>query len=319
MQDLLPLVQNTMQRNRAQAEVADIETGPLSGALSGQRAEATDITQFQKAVETVKRRLDGVNGRLKQLERTHEETKTIIASKQIAAKREEIQAAIQSISGEAAQVKREIDDLERANQPFLQRSRSGHFTTQQRIRLTVLSKLRQQLRDLVGGFAALRDRMRQDEFEATEKRVYTITGQHVAEEQINRIVDNGASDQLFQQAIREQGRVQVLNTLTDIQERHNAMAGILRSLEQLLTLFTDMAVLVEEQGQVIDNIEQHVGVAKTYVSGGVKDLEEAKTIQKSSRKMIAWVGGVIALIILIIIIAVSVSVTKNKNSSSSSG
>jgi len=47
----------------------------------------------------------------------------------------------------------------------------------------------------------------------------------------------------------------VLDTLVEIQERHAAVRELEKSLLDLHQIFLDMAVLVEAQGDMLDNIE----------------------------------------------------------------
>ena len=49
-------------------------------------------------------------------------------------------------------------------------------------------------------------------------------------------------------------RLQVADTLAEIQERHDAVKELERSLLDLHQIFLDMAVLVEAQGEMLDNI-----------------------------------------------------------------
>ena len=53
--------------------------------------------------------------------------------------------------------------------------------------------------------------------------------------------------------------MQVLDTLAEINERHEAVKELEKSLMELHQIFLDMAVLVEAQGEMLDNIEQQVG------------------------------------------------------------
>jgi t-SNARE complex subunit (syntaxin) len=46
-----------------------------------------------------------------------------------------------------------------------------------------------------------------------------------------------------------------------------------------------MSVLVETQGEMLDQIEYSVQQAHAYVEKGVKQLEKAKQSQKDSRKV----------------------------------
>jgi t-SNARE complex subunit (syntaxin) len=47
----------------------------------------------------------------------------------------------------------------------------------------------------------------------------------------------------------------VLDTVQEIQERHSAVKDLERQLLGLHQIFLDMAVLVEAQGEMLDNIE----------------------------------------------------------------
>ena len=70
-----------------------------------------------------------------------------------------------------------------------------------------------------------------------------------------------------------------------------------------LQLFVDMAVLVESQGELLNQIEHNVEQAVGYVAGGVEELNKASDHQKASRKkmmiiccIIVVIGGIIAAI-----------------------
>ena len=91
-----------------------------------------------------------------------------------------------------------------------------------------------------------------------ERRVYTVTGQHATEDEIDRMIENGEAESVFQRAILEQGRGYVMDTLAEIRERRDAVKELEASLMELHQIFLDMAVLVETQGQMIDNIEAQV-------------------------------------------------------------
>lgn len=58
--------------------------------------------------------------------------------------------------------------------------------------------------------------------------------------------------------------VQAMDTLAEIQERHEAVKELERSLLDLHQIFLDMAVLVEAQGEMLDNIEAQVYCIKTH-------------------------------------------------------
>ncbi|KAI3714079.1 hypothetical protein L1987_72669 [Smallanthus sonchifolius] len=75
-----------------------------------------------------------------------------------------------------------------------------------------------------------------------------------------------------------------MDTVSEIQERHDAIIEIEKNLIELHQIFLDMAVLVEAQGQQLNDIESHVAHASSFVRLGAEQIVEAKELQKSSRR-----------------------------------
>ena len=81
-----------------------------------------------------------------------------------------------------------------------------------------------------------------------ERRYYTITGEEADEDTLDQLMETGDSETIFQQAIESQGRGQVMDTVMEIQERHDAVMEVEKGLLELHQIFLDMATLVEQQG-----------------------------------------------------------------------
>ncbi|KAL5981190.1 hypothetical protein ACLOJK_029111 [Asimina triloba] len=150
-------------------------------------------------------------------------------------------------------------------------------------------------------FQTLRETIHEEYREVIERRVFTVTGTRADEETIDKLIETGNGEQIFQKAIQEQGRGQVMDTLAEIQERHDAVRELERKLIELQQIFLDMAVLVEAQGDMLDNIESQVSSAVDHVQSGTTALQKAKKLQKSSRKCMC-----IAIIILLIVVVIIV-------------
>ncbi|KAJ0480730.1 putative target SNARE coiled-coil domain, syntaxin domain, syntaxin/epimorphin [Helianthus annuus] len=116
---------------------------------------------------------------------------------------------------------------------------------------------------------------------------------------IDRLIETGDSEQIFQKAIQEQGRGQVVDTLAEIQERHDAVIEVERKLLDLQQIFQDLAILVDAQGEMLDNIETHVSSAVDHVQSANKALQKTKKLQKNTRKWIC-----VSIMVLLIVISV---------------
>lgn len=97
----------------------------------------------------------------------------------------------------------------------------------------------------------------------------------------------------------------------EIQDRHDAAKEIETSLLELHQVFLDMAVMVEAQGEKMDDIEHHVMNAAHYVNDGTKNLKTAKVYQKSSRKCMCF--GIILLLIIILVIVIPIITSFSKS------
>ena len=87
------------------------------------------------------------------------------------------------------------------------------------------------------------------------------------------------------------------------QVRHEAVMDIQRSLNKLHQVFLDMAILVETQGEKLDNIEDNVVNAGNFIHGGTNSLYYADQMKKKNRKWLCWVFAVGLIILLVCIIA----------------
>jgi t-SNARE complex subunit (syntaxin) len=56
------------------------------------------------------------------------------------------------------------------------------------------------------------------------------------------------------------------------------------SIKEVHQLFMDMALMVDAQGVLLDNIEEMVSSSAEYTESGVKELVKAKNYQNEARK-----------------------------------
>ena len=78
-------------------------------------------------------------------------------------------------------------------------------------------------------------------------------------------------------------------------------------------MFLDMTVLVQHQGEQLDDIESHVARAHSFVRTGAEQLQTARKHQKNTRK---WTCYCIILLLVIILFVVLFTVKPWENSSS---
>ncbi|KAM3745055.1 hypothetical protein ACB098_06G097200 [Castanea mollissima] len=256
---------------------------------------------FNKQIQETEKQVEKLSGFLKQLKDANEESKAVTKASAMKAIKKRMEKDIDEVGKIARNVKGKLEAISKDNISNRQKPGCEKGTGVDRARMNMTNALMKKFKDLMTEFQTLRQRIQDEYREVVERRVMTVTGTRPDDETIDHLIETGNSEQIFQKAMQEAGRGQVLNTLEEIQERHDVVKEIEKKLLDLHQIYLDMAVLVEAQGEILDNIENQVTTAVDHVQRGTTVLQNAKKLQKNSRK---WMC--IAIIILLVIVAVIV-------------
>ncbi|OMO76550.1 hypothetical protein CCACVL1_15579 [Corchorus capsularis] len=277
---------------KQQAMLDDMEAGN----------ESVNLDKFFEDVENVKEDMKTVEGLYKALQEANEESKTVHNAKTMKQLRARMDLDVEQVLKRVKIIKGKLEGLECSNAASRNVPGCGPGSSADRTRTSVVSGLGKKLKDLMDDFQGLRARMQSEYKETVERRYFTITGQKADEDTIENLISSGESESFLQRAIQEQGRGQIMDTISEIQERHDAVKEIEKNLIELHQIFLDMAALVEAQGHQLNDIESHVAHASSFVRRGTENLQEAREYQKDSRKWtcIAIMAGCILLLIILL-------------------
>ena len=100
----------------------------------------------------------------------------------------------------------------------------------------------------------------------------------------------------------------------NVQDKYQDVLTLEASVQELYQMFQDFALLVDQQGELLDQIEHQVQAASEYIDDGNKDMVQAIELQKSIRKKqcccIVTILVVIGIIVGIVFASQSVSFFK---------
>lgn len=257
-----------------------------------------NLEPFFKDVETIKVQLQNLETHYTDLKSCHEQSKTLHNAQSIKNLRYKMDSHVSNSLKIAKQVKSNLQSLEKSNATSRTLPNSGPGSSSDRTRTSVVNGLRKKLQSNMSSFSTLRETIAIEYRDTVKRRYYTVTGENANETVLEDLISTGESETFLQKAIQVQGRGQVMDTISEIQERHGAVQAIEKNLMALHQVFLDMSVLVESQGEQLDNIESHVERASSFVRGGTRHLEVAKKLQRNSRKWYCF-----AILLLLIIIA----------------
>mmetsp|Transcript_8629 Transcript_8629/g.8525 ORF Transcript_8629/g.8525 Transcript_8629/m.8525 type:complete len:290 (+) Transcript_8629:173-1042(+) len=132
------------------------------------------------------------------------------------------------------------------------------------------------------------------------ERQYRIIKPDASDDEVRAAVEDGNSQQYFQQALMQSNRRGEARTvLNEVQVRHRELLKLEKTMAELTQLFHDMEEMIIEQDQPIQQIDEQIHTAQHDIEQGVGHTNKAVTSAKKARKKKIW-----CLVICLIIIAI---------------
>jgi len=294
------LLTDSFEKDEKPERERDIEMGnrnPKDNSDYGLK----DFFEQVKEIETL---LDKMSNIVHKLQEANEESKSVTKASAMKAIKGRMEKDIDEVGKIARNVKVKLEQMDRNNLENRKKPGCGKGTSVDRSRMSMTIALKKKLKERMNDFQNLRQTIQEEYREVVERRIFTVTGTKPSEEVIDRLIETGSSEQIFERAIQGTGRGQILAAVEEIQERHDAVMEIEKRLLELQQIFADMAALVDAQGEVLDNIENQVQNAVNHVVTGTEALREAKNYQKKSRK--CMMIAIIILLVIAIIVVLSI-------------
>ncbi|XWS42079.1 hypothetical protein CRYUN_Cryun17cG0138100 [Craigia yunnanensis] len=256
-----------------------------------------NLSQFFEEVELIKITMEEITNLVFDLQTLNEDTKSTHSAKILRGLRDRMESDTVSIIRKAKIVKARLESLDRSNATNRRLSEAyKEGTCVDRTRISITNGLRVKLREMMNDFQALRENILLDHKEDLKRRYYNATGELPSEDVLEKVISGSGKVQLFAEKVEMDLRSN---------ERHETVMDIQRSLQKLHQVFLDMAVLVEAQGEKMDDIEENVANAGNFISGGTNSLYYANQMKKKA--WVSWVWAVALIILLVCIISMLAS------------
>ncbi|NWU37011.1 STX2 protein, partial [Hylia prasina] len=138
--------------------------------------------------------------------------------------------------------------------------------------------------------------------------VFVLAGKTTTDEELEEMLESG-NPSIFTSDIISDSQI-TRQALNEIESRHKDIMKLESSIRELHEMFMDMAMFVETQGEMINNIEKNVMNATDYVEHAKEETKKAVKYQsKARRKMwIIIIVSVVLIAIVALIIGLSVGI-----------
>lgn len=292
----------------------DIEVGVGVGKDKdkdkGQDGPAKEFMEdFFKEVGNIKGLLTNLRRNVKQIEEKYVQQLNSISIDQVGSKNE-VQNLIDATNGIVTDLRKRLEKMKTDNNTFAASKDSS--TTEVRVRTNMHSTLTQKFLEVAQEYQEVQTTYK-NRYKEKVERQYKIAKPDATPEEIDEALESGDSSKIFaNQILDTHMHAQAKNALAYIEARHQDIKRLEASIQELHQLFVDMAILVDSQGEMLNQIEYNVSKSVAYTKEGVEELRSAIKYQKKSRKKMLIII-VILIIVIIVILAPTLSTVLKQN------
>ncbi|XP_076265814.1 syntaxin 1A isoform X5 [Rhynchophorus ferrugineus] len=289
-----------MTKDRLAALVAaqsdDDDVGPDDVAVNVEGRDGF-MDAFFGEVEEIREMIDKIQANVEEVKKKHS---AILSAPQSDDKtKQELEDLMSDIKKTANKVRAKLKVIE---QSIDQEETTNKNSADLRIRKIQQSTLSRKFVEVMTEYNRTQTDYR-ERCKARIMRQLEITGRTTTNEELEEMLEQGNSAVFTQGIIME--TQQAKQTLADIEARHADIIKLENSIRELHDMFMDMAMLVENQGELVDRIEYHVETTGNHVAEGRVQLKAAEEYQSKARKKKIFIFICLTVLIVILIIILS--------------
>jgi len=289
-----------------QVDEEDGEENSQSDHLDDESSTNENITEFLLQVEEIR----SILGKIEQLVDVVriKQSQILAAPTNDNAAREEMERATSGISREANKARSKLAEMkEKVENVQLDLSIIG----EQRIYKSQHAMLSRKFISIMTSYNVVQQEHRRKCKERIRRQL-EITGRSYDDEQIEEMLEGNQEGNVgVFSGLAVMDSQQSKQALNDIEARHNDIMKLETSIRELHDMFMDMAMMVEQQGEMINMIEHNVGNAEEYVEKAVVQLKEAVVLKTAVRKKKWLIFFLVLIIIAILGVVIYFSIPKN--------
>jgi len=281
-------------------EDVEIEMKPLKGK---EKAGADGMATFLVVAEEINGKVDEVKKNVEDMRKTQR----LIISEPSRAERDKHQARHSDLVDANKHLGRRVQKLIKEEQENLvaleeKGKHSSQVLNEIRLKRTQIQTASNRFLEIWTEYNTLQVQFREKVKEDLVKCL-RVTNNQLTEEEIEEKIDAGEG--VFSASIMQE-TAQAKEQLARVENRHKDIKRLEEGITEIHSMFMDLAMLVEQQGEMVTRIEDHINTASIDVEKGRENLSKAETLQKSARKK-KVILGILAVVVVLILLLVILS------------
>lgn len=278
---------------------ADIEKGRPT------TKQEIDKAIFFTAVEEIKGKIAHIIEATADVERINEQAQKATTTEKEQELSRRLRKTIDTTNKQAKAAKNLIGELKAENE---QLKKQGELKASDlRVRENLLNTLTRKFIDEMKAYQASQQKYKTD-IQNKMKRQVKVVKPDATDEEVEEIMrSEGGRDALYKQTILAGGVNDEITAVTaKVAGKYQDVKALEQSVAELHQMFLDFALLVEQQGELLNNIEHQVRQAADHVEEANKDVYQSIELQKSIRKKQLWIILIVVIVLVVILFATGI-------------
>ncbi|KAL0484589.1 t-SNARE family protein [Acrasis kona] len=266
--------------------------------MNGTNEMGMQMEQYYKEVESIEQLLLVTKTLMEKLKKVQVEALNTVSTENQAYTKSQVRTLTNEAAGKIQLIKDQLCSMDEVTQELRDSEGSSAVV---RIREQQHANLTRQFAELVNQYKYAQEEY-QIAYKARMKRTLKIVNQDVTDQQVDELLTKQEINpqDVFQSQLRlTSSQKHTLDaTYQEVYETHQEILELDRGMREIKQLFIDLATLMREQEDLMDNVAHNVTKANNYVDKGIKNTKTARKYQKKSRWLYCAILGVIILAIL---------------------
>eukprot|EP00039_Didymoeca_costata_P019743 m.338751 g.338751 ORF g.338751 m.338751 type:complete len:302 (-) comp18534_c0_seq1:90-995(-) len=288
------------------AQMPDVITPGANSAEIGteyevEEEEDSSMDAFFAEVKQIRDNIQAIEENVAVVEHKHQDLLVAYSQKQTQEANEALEKIMNEISAIANKVRTQLQRMDKANKDAEHNLEAG--SADMRIRKSQHSTLSRKFISVMTTYNDIQAANKRKYREAIQRQC-RIVDPDIKDEVVDHLLETGTTADIFKGRRLDEAE----QALSDIKDRHEDILRLERSLKELHEMFLDMAILVRDQGDMIDRIEHSVDKATNYVERARRQVQQAEQYQTQARHkriccyvcLLLAIGVVVAIVMSVI-------------------
>lgn len=304
--------QTKKKKQKSADEVNDFEWGkdPADGAAAddGQNeapSQPEHMKQFFDDVEAIKSDIAAVTEATEEITTLKDRAVLATSETEEAKISDSIRTLVEGTNGRAKKCKNLLGLLKEENANMKKEGKAK--PTDLRVRDNLVNTLLRKFIDEMKRYQNAQQQYKTDVKKKVTRQVQMIKPD-ATDQDVDQIMrSEGGREALYQQQILSGGvNDQIKTQYRAVAGKYQDVLTLEASVAELHQMFLDFALLTEQQGELLDQIEYQVRSAADYVEDANVDVYEAIEYQKKIRKKQCWILLIVVVLVIIILFSTGI-------------